>query len=298
MTYNHGRYIEQAIQGALNQHTNFPLEIVVGDDFSTDDTKEKVLMYARKHTQKIKFLDRPIGGEYQEKRNRLGRLYNFVDIMNNCSGKYIALLDGDDYWTDSLKLQKQVDFLEANSEYSMCFHAVDVLKDGLVINQIPFGLTKDTFTTTDLVDRWFYPTCSIVFRRSAITAFPKWFTEVASGDMALVHVLSKSGKIKYLDEKMGVYRLHGGGISNTHGGLRKVKDMRIMLSQFDKYFDFKYHWEFNKGIARQIRHYFATSTLPISWYIKWKLSLEARYLDLPPGLKNKLVFFFYQQMFS
>ncbi len=118
MTYNQAPFIAEAIESCLMQKTDFGFEIIIGDDFSTDGTKEICEEYAIKYPEKIKLLARRIGDEYWQKRQKLGRLYNFVDIIENCNGKYIALLDGDDYWIDPLKLQKQVDFLEENNN---CF---------------------------------------------------------------------------------------------------------------------------------------------------------------------------------
>ncbi len=122
MTYNHEPFIARAIESALNQNTNFDYEIVIGDDFSTDRNPEIIVEFAQKYPDKIVFLNRPRGGEYDQERQRIGRIYNFYNIMQNCRGKYIALLDGDDYWTDTNKLQKQVDFLESHPEYAFSCH--------------------------------------------------------------------------------------------------------------------------------------------------------------------------------
>ena len=127
MAYNHGTFLRQAIESVLMQRTNFPFELVIGDDFSSDNTSEVLNNY--KTDERINILKREKGDSYWHKRQKFGRMFNFVDIVNNCKGKYIALLDGDDYWTDPLKLQKQVDILEANSDYSLCFHDVIILWD-------------------------------------------------------------------------------------------------------------------------------------------------------------------------
>ena len=118
MTYNHEDFIEEALKGIDAQITDFNFEVVIGDDFSTDNNLNIINNY--KFTNKnitVNILNRKIGDEYWIKRQKLGRFYNIVNILQNCKGRYIALLDGDDYWTDPYKLQKQVDFLESNKDY-------------------------------------------------------------------------------------------------------------------------------------------------------------------------------------
>lgn len=113
ITYNHEKYIAEAIESALMQKTSFKYEIVIGEDCSTDQTRETVLEYATRYADKVK----PI---YQERN--VGANKNAASVREACKGKYIALLEGDDYGIDPLKLQKQVDFLEAHPDFSICFH--------------------------------------------------------------------------------------------------------------------------------------------------------------------------------
>src|SRR5690606_33947270 len=116
MTFNHAPFIREAIESILMQKTNFFVEVVVGDDFSTDSTLDILKQYESTDNIHIKILNRKKGDEYWFKRQERGRSYNFQNILENCTGKYVALLDGDDYWIDPLKLQKQVDFLEENPD--------------------------------------------------------------------------------------------------------------------------------------------------------------------------------------
>ena len=113
ITYNHEKHIAEAIESALMQKTSFKYEIVIGEDCSTDQTREIVLEYATRYADKVK----PI---YQERN--VGANKNAASVREACKGKYIALLEGDDYWIDPLKLQKQVDFLEAHPDFSICSH--------------------------------------------------------------------------------------------------------------------------------------------------------------------------------
>ena len=111
--YNHEKYIAEALDGVLNQQTNFDYEIVLGEDGSTDRTREIVLAYQKKYPGKFKL--------FLPEKN-MGMLEITKPTFEMCTGKYIAFLDGDDYWTDPLKLQKQVDLLEANPDISFCYH--------------------------------------------------------------------------------------------------------------------------------------------------------------------------------
>jgi glycosyltransferase involved in cell wall biosynthesis len=110
MTYMHEPFIKQAMNVIMMQKTDFKIEVVVGDDFSTDQTLEIIKSYKNTESIDVKILKREKGDEYWQKRQKLGRVYNFSNISENCIGKYIDLLDVDDYWKDPLKLQKQVDF--------------------------------------------------------------------------------------------------------------------------------------------------------------------------------------------
>ena len=113
ITYNHEKYIRQAIDSILAQKVNFTWDIVIADDFSTDSTRSILIEYEKKYPNLIKLI--------LQKEN-VGPARNFVDLISFKTSSYIAYIEGDDYWTDSLKLQKQVDFLEKNIDYSICFH--------------------------------------------------------------------------------------------------------------------------------------------------------------------------------
>src|SRR5690554_2607359 len=114
-TYNHEKYIRQAIEGVLMQETDFLFELIIIEDCSVDDTKKIALEYAEKHPEIINVL----GAE-----KNLGITDNYFRAMGAITGKYIAICEGDDYWTDPLKLQKQVNFMETNPDCSLCFHPI------------------------------------------------------------------------------------------------------------------------------------------------------------------------------
>ena len=118
ITYNHENFIRDAIEGFLMQQTNFDYEIIIANDCSPDNTDSFVKKYINNHP-KGKLI------KYFRHDKNIGVMPNFIFALKQCTGKYIALCEGDDYWTDPYKLQKQVDFLEANLDYTICFHLVE-----------------------------------------------------------------------------------------------------------------------------------------------------------------------------
>ncbi len=211
MTYMHEGFIKDAMDGIMMQQTNFKVEVVVGDDFSDDRTLEIIRSYGDSENIHIKILKREKGDDYWRKRQELGRLYNFTDILENCTGKYIALLDGDDYWTHPHKLQKQIDFLEKNNDYSLCFTRAEMLKDNeLTLHNVPFE--KTTFTGIDFLNTYnFICTATVVFKREVLTIFNDQ-TKYPFADLALYLHASKIGKIKGLSDLTAVYRIHDSGL--------------------------------------------------------------------------------------
>jgi glycosyltransferase involved in cell wall biosynthesis len=212
ITYNHEKFIAQAIKSVLIQQVNFKYEIVIGEDCSTDRTKDIVVDYQEKYSDRIKLL-------LQEKN--AGMHKNFIDAYYSCRGKYIALLEGDDYWTDPHKLQKQVEFLEANPEYVICFHRVKVLENNRFVedditeqrynNIITFPVNLNNLLTLGN----FIHTPSVVFR-NIIKEYPWEYLLSPVGDYFLYIILAKNGYIKRLEDVMAVYRKGVGVLSSLN----------------------------------------------------------------------------------
>ena len=227
MCYNQEAFISQAIESILAQRTTFDYEIVVGDDLSPDRTSEIAVEYQTRFPERVRVLHRD---------RKLGRLHNFVDTLKNCSGKYVALLDGDDYWTDPHKLQKQVEYLEAHPGCAMCFHPVFWLEQDTDQRRVSyFGAPgiKRYYTLDDLLEHSnFIPTASVVFRNRIITEIPDWFYQCPFGDLAL-HILnlfhSGDNKIGFIDEPMAVYRWHDGGV---YGSARRFQNVERLLETY------------------------------------------------------------------
>jgi len=241
ITYYHEEYIRAAIDGILMQETDFNFEIVIGEDASNDNTPDIINGYMEKHPGKFRVIFH---------RENIGMMPNFVQTLNSCKGSYIALCEGDDYWVDKSKLQKQVDFLEANEDFSGCFHNV-IAKDERLAQLDPkpwriydrdvFNL-KDTFSRTAL-----FHTCSFVFRKSALET-PKWFMNVKSGDMSLFAIVASKGNLKLLPGNMSVYRKNDGGVTHNEQ-LKDYHSNRLILwNCIDKHYNYEYKDDIRKVI--------------------------------------------------
>jgi glycosyltransferase involved in cell wall biosynthesis len=233
-TYNQEKYIAQAVESALNQRVNFDYEIVIGEDCSTDRTRQIVVALKDAHPEKIRLLlhDKNLG--------RWGK-FNFVETLKACRGEYIALLDGDDYWTDPNKLQRQVDFLESHPECSICFHDVTLLyEDGTPAGRSGVTSKKDIFTIEDLLTGNFMFACSVMFCRGLFGDFPDWFYNSKMGDWSLHLINAQYGKIGYLKEVMAVYRVHPGGFWTSQNPLGQAKDQTQIMDHLVNELDDKY----------------------------------------------------------
>ena len=228
MVYNHEKYIEQCLNSFLMQKTLFDFEIVIGEDFSSDRSREILLDFQNKYPGKFKLLLHP---------HNIGAVQNQKLTLNACTGKYIAICEGDDYWTDPLKLQKQVDFLEANEAYSMCFHRTDEL---LIDRTIQKSLTTYSekanrfFEIDDLAKGNFIHTPSVVFKNNLIE-FPKWMSLVSVGDYPLWMLLASRGRIGYLGESMAHYRVGVGvwsGCENTQNYIKWLELLSYLIIEF------------------------------------------------------------------
>jgi glycosyltransferase involved in cell wall biosynthesis len=240
MTYMHESFIKQAMDGIMMQKTNFKIEVVVGDDFSTDRTLDIIKSFQNTDHIHIKILERKIGDAYWQKRQNLGRLHNFFNILENCLGRYVALLDGDDFWTDPYKLQKQVDFLEANEAYVLCATRVEYVDDnGSHLRD--FG-TDGTYTINDLAKENLISTPTAVYRVEGLKQLPNWILNCPVADWPLWLFLSQQGKVQILEDITTCYRVHSGGIwgANINNG-KAIKNVQSLLLLFmilrDKFSD-------------------------------------------------------------
>lgn len=228
ITYNHEGYIAQALDSILMQKTNFKYEIVIGEDCSTDATRKIILKYAKKHPGIFQLLLH---------KTNIGMMPNIIATLKACGGKYIALCEGDDYWTDPLKLQKQVDFLEGAVGYSGCFHdckiVVDQEKEGYL--RVGIRVIEKNVTLISLINENNIATASIVFK-NFLQDIPNYWSKTIKGDYAIMIAVAEQGLIKYLPEVMSVYRVHEGGIwsskSQIYHEKEGIKFCDLLMSEY------------------------------------------------------------------
>ncbi|MFZ1800361.1 MAG: glycosyltransferase [Chitinophagaceae bacterium] len=214
-TYQHAAFIAQCLDGILLQKVNFPFEIIIGEDESTDDTRKICLDYAEKYPGKISLFLRSRKDVVYIHGGPTGR-YNFIKNLEAARGKYIAICEGDDYWTDENKLQRQFDFMEANPGYVICFHRIlELNDDGVLIKSHSDWNEEKTFTINDLAAQNIIFTPSVFFRNGFIEKLPTWINESPVMDYVLHMFNARHGLIKYFPEPMAVYRKHGGGLWST-----------------------------------------------------------------------------------
>lgn len=221
LSYNQAKFIRQCLDGFLFQETTFPVEILIHDDCSTDGTAEIIQEYATKYPDKV-FPIFEDENKYSHGWKGKMELFNF----DRTKGKYVAYCEGDDYWTDPLKLQKQVDFLEAHPEYSCCFHRFTVvnendeyLRDSRCDTLIPQGEDGVDIGIDTFFSNWYTQPMSFMFR------FDLWernwhFMYKNFCDTYEIYHLLKKGKGRIMNFNGGRYRVHGGGVA---GGVEKIQ---------------------------------------------------------------------------
>ncbi len=258
LAYNHEKFIRQALDSFMMQKTNFPFEVIVHDDASTDKTAEIIREYQQKYPDIIK----PIFQTENQYQKRMDPLAYFM--ADKIKGQYVALCEGDDYWTDENKLQKQVDFLDKHLDFGVCFHPVRVMyEDKSKPNSIfpkhaPFH--KKTLCIKDLLKRNFIPTNSVVYRWQSIKE--KWPNWIVPGDWFLHLLQASNEKIKYMSDVMAVYRRHDNSVWD---GGEKTADF-FVCNGFD-YIAFYEEMETRFGVnkSKEIAQVFQKTLAAFIW---------------------------------
>lgn len=261
VTYNHEKFVAQAIESVLMQEVDFNLEIVVGDDCSTDDTANILHFFQSQYPDKIHLL---------LNETNLGMHKNFEQVFFACRGKYIALLEGDDYWTSSQKLQQQVDLLEQHPEYALCFHnALIVFEDNRPDTAFCPADLPETPVIEQLFQLNFIPTASVLYRRGLVEAFPNWLFDLKMLDWPLHLLHAHCGKMKYLDQMMSVYRIHAGGVWACQSASWQNREMLKLLETVNQHFGLLYGTVIDESINR--------------FYEKLLISYEQSYPERDPS---------------
>jgi len=233
-TYNHEKYIAQALDSVLMQETNFDFEIVILEDCSTDATRDIVIAYQKRYPDEIrlKLADRT---RHSTKP--------FAEAFQCAPSHYIAMLDGDDYWISPKKLEKQVQFLEAHPECALCFHnALRIYEDG---SRAPFlhnlAPQKPISSLEDLWQSNFIAGCAAMLRREVLDEFPEWFYTMPYGDWPLYMLCAQYGKIGYIDETLGVYRIHSAGLWSALDSIQKLEGLIAFYESMNANLDFRFN---------------------------------------------------------
>lgn len=234
LAYNQENYIKDALEGFISQKTDFSFEVIVHDDASTDDTPSIIKEYAQAYPDIIK----PIF----QTQNQYPKGFIAIEehIKPLVRGKYIAICEGDDYWTDSNKLQKQVDFLEKNLDYSACVHNTYLYDMDSNKKQIMYGKNAKTLTLKDVIHRGgeSFHTSSLMYRAQYFFNKPEYFQRIKHvGDYPMAIYLATQGKIYYLSDEMSLYRYKAAGSWTLRQN--REKKLKLYKNSIDMLLDAK-----------------------------------------------------------
>jgi glycosyltransferase involved in cell wall biosynthesis len=285
ITYAQENYIEQAINGVLMQECDFEVELIVANDCSPDKTDSIVQKIIETHPKSKQI-------NYTKHNLNKGMSSNFIWAVEQTKGKYIAMCEGDDYWTDPLKLQKQVDFLENNLDCNLVFHGVNELKDGLILeNDLKKKVDSNKHYFKDFLIEKFNPkTCSIVFRKNILK--PIIEKKIKAWDYTICALSYLNSFAYYINENMGVYRIHANGMAS---GMKSYEYEYFRLEQYNSLLNYLKHKEECKLIYKKINTTFfriSAYEFKIKNYSKaFKIYLKAL-IKLKHGVDHfKYVFF-------
>lgn len=238
VTYNHEQFISKCLDSIVSQKTLFSYQLLLGEDDSKDATREICIEYANQFTDRIKLFLHDRKNVIYIDGKPTGR-FNFLNNLNHATGKYIAFCEGDDYWIDNRKLQKQVDFLEANPRFAICFSPVHIVDQTGQLIEISNQDTPSETSYKDLLKGNYLNTPSVMIRRDALRdQLPEWIKKMPMGDWPLLLLASLNGDIKMLNEPLAAYRIHDKGVWSTHTSFQKLlvgfKSRRILLAELPK----------------------------------------------------------------
>lgn len=233
-TYNHEKYIVQCLESVLMQRTSFPIEIIIGEDYSLDQTRTICQEYCTNYSN-ISLIDRG--------RN-VGMRENVYNTIQQARGKYVAILDGDDFWIHPLKLQKQYDYLEAHPDINLVFHqTIRICETKKALNGLFITKKKALYSLKDIIDNWSMATGSMFYRKSAMV-FPQFLFHTYNFDLVIQMILlMDNSNAAYIDEIMSVYNINeGSNTNNINFNLCNTFERIILLmNEFNEYTNYKYN---------------------------------------------------------
>ena len=260
ISYNHAAFITDAIESILTQSIARQIEIVIGDDCSTDETPAIIRNIAQSHPD--------INWQLNLRDKNVGVAVNFGETLLSCTGKYVAILEGDDFWTDERKLEKQIELLEKSPQSSTCFTLCKEVGEDDGSEKIVGNSRPNHFNLSYILKHgWFMRTPTLMFRRDVISELPSWFYSAYSTDYILHVLFASGGGVIKLDEVTAVYRRHMGGVSiaNVDKQMDRFIQKMDLLSTIDDYF---IH-QFSHEIKFQKRSYYR-ALISYAWrYKRW-----------------------------
>lgn len=255
VTYNQEKYIRQALDSIVQQKTNFSFQIFVGDDASTDGTAQIISEYANKYPELIIHVLR---------EKNIGPGNNSIDLYKRVNTPYVAVCDGDDYWCDEYKLQKQVDFLDSHPDYTTVFSQSRVFfEDGRPDELLPPLETRNLLeergylTPKEIIENNNITPVSLMWRWQLSQGFPDWYSDQIMGDFALNMIHAKVGKVGYIPETLVCYRRHSNGMWQAAEDYREsfLKYGYTLLNSFVKIRDY-YQGLYINEFTKTIHHFF------------------------------------------
>lgn len=260
ITFNHSKFIKKALDSFLIQ--DYPdYEIVVSDDCSTDDTREILLQYQKNHPHKIRLLLNEIN---------IGMIKNFVQVLNACEGEYIAICEGDDYWTNINKIRFQVDSLKKYESCAFCFHDAtiinefDEVKGMLSKGRVTEGMASGVIESRIVIGApiRIVHLATLMYKKSTVFKVDFWnlFLNSPIGDYPLTVALANEGNGYYISDSMAVYRHNAGSVSHSRSMANKglLRQIEKVYHDLDTYFEKKFHKELKSGVKGHKIMYYET----------------------------------------
>jgi glycosyltransferase involved in cell wall biosynthesis len=254
-TFQHKDYIAACLDSVLRQKTAYPMEIIVGDDDSTDGTREICREYARRHPARIRLILHHRANNIRVNGKPTGR-FNVLYGLFAARGRYVAICPGDDYWSDPAKLQTQIDFLEQNQEFSGCFHNTQILNEKEeIIGTILDDSASERLGQRELLDPGasIGHTSSLVFRRRSIEPLPSYLI-AATYDRVIAFAVAEAGPWRGLKESMSVYRIHQGGVYSKVGMRTQLLTLAEMYSGLHS--DRNNRRRYGTVLRKRLAHYY------------------------------------------
>ncbi len=255
VTYNHENHIRQALDALFGQVIDEPIELIIADDASSDNTLAIIKTYEEK--------DNRFSFKYLDNVKNLGITKNYQRGFSACTGQYVAVLEGDDYWVSPFKLQRQVDFLDTHWECELCTVNYFVFEEERLhlYARTNMGTGYRLISARDLIaDNLVGNFSTCLYRKSALTALPEQLFEICSYDWIVNICVANSSWIGFLEEPMSVYRCHSNGAWTQISHLEKLNAQLKLIPAYDELTNHVYHTEF-KLLSDQLQHMIHTDNI-------------------------------------